>query len=370
MHRQIEVPLDDRTYPIYVGAGMTASFAPSCRQHNIANRVVIVTDTNVGKLYLRPLEKNLLHFKFQVSSIVLPPGERQKTLQRANQIFTKMLQDGVGRKSAVVALGGGVIGDLAGFVAAVYHRGVQFIQVPTTLLSQVDSSVGGKVAVNHPLGKNMIGAFYQPTFVWTDVECLKTLPEREIPCGLGEIIKYGVIWDAELFSFLEANLDRVLQLDQEVVMHAQARCCEIKSHIVAKDERETGLRTVLNFGHTVGHALEAAGNYRVLKHGEAVLLGMVAESFIARAMSMIDAETFERVEALIRRVPLKIDLSTLKLSVIMQAMSRDKKSLSGKKRFVLPARIGEVQDVENVEHSLIQSSLNYILKPRGRRSVA
>ncbi|MGH2566908.1 MAG: 3-dehydroquinate synthase [Bacteroidota bacterium] len=366
VHRQIVVPLGDRTYPIYVGSGMTASFAPTCQQHQVPSRVVLITDTTVGKHYLKPLETNLRHFKFQVSSVVIPPGERQKSLERAKRIFTTMLQEGVGRKSAVIALGGGVIGDLAGFVAAVYHRGVPFIQVPTTLLSQVDSSVGGKVAVNHPLGKNMIGAFYQPTFVWTDVECLKTLPEREVSCGLGEIVKYGVIWDEELFHFLEENIDRLLRLDRDAVMYVQARCCEIKSHIVAEDERETGLRMVLNYGHTVGHALEAAGEYRTLKHGEAVLLGMAAESFIAHRMNLIDAQTLERIQALVARVPLKCNLASLKPGAILKAMGHDKKSVGGKKRFVLPTRIGEVRVVENVDEAMVESSLKLILRPRGR----
>ena len=362
IHRQIVVPLGERTYPIYVGAGMSASFAPTCEQHSIARRVVIITDTNVAKRYLKPLEKHLVHFQFNVSSIVIPPGEQQKSLARANRVFTKMLQEGVGRNSAVIALGGGVVGDLSGFVAAVYHRGLQCIQVPTTLLSQVDSSVGGKVAVNHPLGKNMIGAFYQPMFVWTDVEFLKTLPEREISCGLGEIIKYGVIWDDELLQYLETNLDRLLRLDREAVMHVQARCCEIKSEIVGKDERETGLRMVLNFGHTVGHALEAAGQYRLLNHGEAVLLGMIAESFLAKSLGMIDTATHQRIESLVRRVPLRQKLTGLRPQAILRAMGRDKKSLSGKKRFVLPTRIGAVAPAENVEQKLIEASLKMILR--------
>lgn len=368
LHHQIVVPLGDRTYPIYVGTGMSASFAPTCQQQNIAQRVVIITDTHVGKHYLQPLERNLTHYNFQVTSIVIPPGEHQKSLARANRIFTIMLQAGVGRNSAVIALGGGVVGDLAGFVAAVYHRGLQFVQVPTTLLSQVDSSVGGKVAVNHPLGKNMLGAFYQPTFVWADVEYLKTLPAREISCGLGEIVKYGVIWDAELFGYLEENLESILRRDQQAILHVQARCCEIKSHIVAQDERETGLRMVLNFGHTIGHALEAAGRYRTLKHGEAVLLGMVAESYLARESGLIDTATYERIERLIRRIPLACDLRSLKPSAILQAMGRDKKSLSGKKRFVLPTRIGEVRVVEEVDPSRILSALACILPARKRRT--
>jgi 3-dehydroquinate synthase len=366
LHRQIVVPLGERTYPIYVGTEMSASFAPTCQNHQIAQTVVIITDTNVAQYYLKPLKRHLLQHQFHVTSIVIPPGERQKSLARANRIFTTMLENGIGRKSAVIALGGGVIGDLAGFVAAVYHRGLQFVQVPTTLLSQVDSSVGGKVAVNHPLGKNMIGAFYQPTFVWTDVSYLSTLPDREISCGLGEVVKYGVIWDAELFSYLEEHLDDILHLDRQAVMHVQARCCEIKSHIVAQDERETGLRMILNFGHTIGHALEAAGEYRVLKHGEAVLLGMIAESFIAREQGLIDDQTYRRIEHLIRRIPLSCKLASLKPASILKAMSRDKKFVSGKKRLVLPTRIGEVRVVEEVEPRYIQESLRLILARRGR----
>jgi 3-dehydroquinate synthase len=362
IHRQIDVALGERSYPIYIGTGMTALFAPTCQQHGISKRIVIITDTHVAAHYLKPFEHHLRHFQFEVSSIVVPAGERQKSLQRANAIFTEMLKTGIGRKSSLLALGGGVIGDLAGFVAATYHRGLTFIQVPTTLLSQVDSSVGGKVAVNHPLGKNMIGAFYQPKFVWTDMECLRTLPQREIICGLGEIVKYGVIFDAEFFAYLETNLDRILNLDPEAVTHVQARCCELKAQIVSKDERETGIRMVLNYGHTVGHALEAAGNFKVFKHGEAVLLGMMAESFVAREMGIIGPEAHDRIASLVQRIPLPFNKSSLKIPHILSMMSHDKKAIGGKKRFVLPTRIGEVQVIDTVEQSLIKSSLNYIFK--------
>ncbi|MCI0708229.1 MAG: 3-dehydroquinate synthase [Ignavibacteriae bacterium] len=364
VHREIQVPLGERSYPIYIGSEMHSSFAPTCQRHNVPQDVLIITDKLVGKHYLRPLEKNLKHYQFRVTTIVIPPGEREKNLRRADKIFTAMLEKGIGRNSAVVALGGGVVGDLAGFVAAVYQRGVQFIQVPTTLLAQVDSAVGGKVAVNHPLGKNMLGAFYQPAFVWTDAKCLRTLPEREISCGLGEIIKYGVISDKNLFIYLEQQLDRLLHLDAEAVMHVQARCCEIKSQIVEQDEHEAGLRMVLNFGHTVGHALEAAGHYRVLKHGEAVLLGMMAESFLAHKMGLLDAESFRRIETLIYRVPLKRALGALKPKAIIAAMGRDKKAVSGKKRFVLPTAIGAVRVVEEVEPSLLRACVQRILGHR------
>ena len=360
IQRKIDVALGDRSYPIYVGTDMMTSFAPTCHQHGIPTRVVVVTDTNIARHYLKPLEQNLRMSEFTVSSIVLSPGERQKSLSRANLIYTELLKEGVGRKCALVALGGGVIGDLVGFVAATYHRGVLFLQAPTTLLSQVDSSVGGKVAVNHPLGKNMIGAFYQPRFVWVDIDCLKTLPAREVVCGLGEVVKYGASLDAELFAYLESNLEGVLKVDREAVMHVQGRCCELKAHIVAQDERETGLRMVLNFGHTVGHALEAAGNFNALKHGEAVLLGMMAEAYIAREMALLPPEAHERIVGLIRRIPLNARWSSIVPARILQAVKHDKKSADGKNRFVLPTRVGEVQVVDSVEPALIQASLKYI----------
>ncbi len=360
--QQIEVSLGDRSYPIYVGSGLVSSFAATCQNHGIRPSVVLLTDSTVARWYLKPIEKNLMHFGFQVLPIIIPPGEKQKSLARANNVFTSMLKAGVGRASALIALGGGVVGDLGGFIAATYHRGIDLVQVPTTLLSQVDSSIGGKTAVNHALGKNMIGAFYQPKFVWTDMDCLKTLPEREIVCGLGEIIKYGVIADEKFFSYLESHLTGVLRLDRDEVRHVQATCSAIKAGLVSRDEKESGIRVILNFGHTIGHALEAAGHFNVLKHGEAVLLGMVAESYIAKELGMISNEIHERIVNLVRRVPLKARLDALSRSKIQSAMSHDKKSVGGKKRFVLPTRIGEVKVVENVEPKLISESLQLIFK--------
>ena len=361
IQRQIDVSLGERSYPIYFGSGLTSSFAPTCQQHGIPKRVVIVTDSNVARHYLDPLQQNLEHFDFKVSSIVIPPGEEQKSLQRSDALFTALLRQGVGRKSAIIALGGGVIGDLAGFVAATYQRGVMLVQVPTTLLSQVDSSVGGKVAVNHPLGKNMIGAFYQPKFVWIDAETLRTLPQREIICGLGEVIKYGIVFDSDFFESLGANLDSILKLDPASILSVQARCCELKAHVVAEDEREMGLRAVLNYGHTVGHALEAVGRYRLLKHGEAVLLGMMAESYIAREMGLLPPEVHEQIVHLISRLPVKIGGASLSPARVVKAMMLDKKSVEGKPRFVLPIRLGEVQVVDEVDADLIHSSLRYVL---------
>jgi len=349
---------------------MTASFAPTCQQHGIPRHIVIITDTNVAEHYLEPLEKHLHHFEFEASSIIIPPGESQKSLSRANAIFTALLQRRTGRRAAIIALGGGVVGDLAGFIAATYQRGVTLIQVPTTLLAQVDSSVGGKVAVNHPLGKNMIGAFYQPKFVWIDGETLRTLPPREVICGLAEVVKYGIVFDAGFFSYLETNLDAILRLDEAVIMQIQARCCELKAHVVAEDERELGLRAVLNYGHTVGHALEAAGNYRSLKHGEAVLLGMAAEAYIAQQMGLLSLDVLERIEAFISRIPLELKRVTLASSKILDAVRRDKKTVDGKTRFVLPVRLGEVRILDEVEPELVRSSLKRAFGLIGKRPLS
>lgn len=360
INRQINVALSERSYPIYAGADMISSFAQVCRQHKITDSVVIITDKNVASYHLKPLLKNLLHHKFQPITITIPAGEMQKNLSRTNSIYTEMLKKKIPRSSAIIAFGGGVVGDLAGFVAATYQRGIKLIQVPTTLLAQVDSSIGGKVGINHKLGKNMIGAFHQPAYVWMDADYLKTLPRREIICGIGEVIKYGVIQDAELFEFLESNLDKILNLDNESVMHVQAQCASIKAEIVSQDEKESGIRAILNCGHTIGHGLESAGRYKLLKHGEAVLLGMAAESFIAKEMKLLDVESYNRLISLIYRVPIKVRLASLKISDIISAMGRDKKRIDKKLRFVLPTKLGEVKIVDYVDEKLIQKAVKEI----------
>jgi 3-dehydroquinate synthase len=362
IQRQIHVALGERSYPLYVGADMVSSFAPMCRQHGISDSVVIITDRNVASYHLQPLLRNLLHHKFRPTTLILPSGERQKNLHRANALFTEMLKKRIPRNSAVIAFGGGVMGDLAGFVAATYQRGIQLVQVPTTLLAQVDSSIGGKVGVNHPLGKNMIGAFHQPVFVWMDTDYLRTLPPREIICGLGEVFKYGIIRDAELFGFLESHLEKVRRLDAEALMYVQAQCAAIKAEVVSQDEKESGIRIILNCGHTIGHGLEFAGHYKLLKHGEAVLLGMMAESFIAKEMKLLDTGSYERIVALIRRVPLETKLTSLKIADIVSAMRRDKKHVGAKLRFVVPKKIGEVKVLDDVTLPLVRKALHSILK--------
>ncbi len=360
----IHVDLGPRSYPIYLGSQTLSSIGPICKQHPLSSTIVILTDRTVAKFYLSYVANSLNHHGFSVLDVVIPTGEQQKSISRANKIFTELIQHKVGRNATILALGGGVIGDLAGFVAAVYLRGIGFVQVPTTLLAQVDSSVGGKVAVNHPLGKNMIGAFYQPKFVFSDVMVLKTLPLREIVCGLGEAIKYGIIADEALFGYIENHLTDILSLEPENLTRIISRCCTIKSEIVSQDETERSVRTILNFGHTIGHALEAAGRYRVLKHGEGVLLGMLAETKIAAERGHCSRELFERLQELLCRVPLQVRLEQLRKVDIVQAVAVDKKTINGRVRIVMPLKLGKVQVIEGIERSEVVEAIEYIKRFR------
>jgi len=353
----LHVDLGPRTYPIYIGSEILSNVGPIAREHALPPVVVIITDRTVGKLYLPHVSGSLVHHGFTVHAITLLPGERQKSLRTANRIFTELIEKRVGRNSAIVALGGGVIGDLAGFIAATYLRGVSFVQIPTTLLAQADSSVGGKVAVNHPLGKNMIGAFYQPKFVLSDASVLRTLPAREVLCGLGEVVKFSIISDAGLFTFIEDRLDDLLSLRPDAVLTVISRCCEIKSSLVSRDEVERGDRIILNYGHTIGHALEAAGEYRLLKHGEAVLLGMSAENDIAYRRGLLPEESYARMRRLFGRLLSHLPPVSIKFEDALKAIAADKKAVNGKVRMVLPKRIGEVSVAEGIQESEIDIAL-------------
>ena len=271
---RITVTLGERSYPITIAAGLfndPASFLPL----KAGDQAMLVTNETLAPLYLDRVRHLLEQAGVKVDSVILPDGEQYKSLTVLDTVFTALLQKPHGRDTTLLALGGGVVGDLTGFAAASYQRGVRFIQIPTTLLSQVDSSVGGKTAVNHPLGKNMIGAFYQPASVVVDLDCLKTLPARELASGLAEVIKYGIILDGEFFTWLEENMDALLRLDGQAMAYCIRRCCELKAEVVAADERETGLRALLNLGHTFGHAIEAEMGYGNWLHCEAVAAGMV-----------------------------------------------------------------------------------------------
>ena len=340
----VKVNLGDRSYDIEIGTGLDQAGA-RLQGLGFGQKMALVTNPAIKKLYGQRVLDSLKAAGYLVMTIEIPDGEQYKNLDWANAIYTALLINSFDRKSALVALGGGVIGDLTGFAAATFMRGVPFAQIPTTLLAMVDSSVGGKTGVNHPMGKNMIGAFYQPKKVLMDLGVLKTLPKEEFLSGLAEVIKYGVIFDAEFFDYLDKNRDKVLALDPEALTHIIKRSCEIKAEVVSKDEREGGLRAILNFGHTVGHAIETAENY-TMRHGEAVAIGMVYASRLSHKTGLCDSSVPERVERLVKAYGLPINLAALSRkpspTELMDTMQVDKKAEGGKVKFVLPKTIGEV----------------------------
>ncbi|MEE9225104.1 MAG: 3-dehydroquinate synthase [Bacteroidota bacterium] len=358
----IDVGLGKRSYPIYVGLDTLSTFGEVCRNHELGSNLGIISDKNVARYYLRPVENSLKHLDFQVRSVVILPGEKRKSLAQAGKLYGWLLENRFGRDSAIIALGGGMVGDLSGFVASTFQRGVAFIQCPTSLLAQVDSSIGGKTGVNHPFGKNMVGTFYQPRFVFSDVRVLQTLPQREVVCGLGEVIKLSIIQDPSLFEYIDEFLEDILSLKQEVLLRLVRCCGAIKASIVSSDETESMAasgRVVLNLGHTIGHALEAASNYR-LKHGEAVLLGLLAEGRLALEQKKFSPSDFEKLRRLIERIPLRNHRSSLRQDQLLHFIAHDKKARKGRVRFVLPRTIGEVYVAEEVGEQDIRKALQYI----------
>lgn len=353
---ELRVNLGERSYPILIGSSQLSQLGEYLASLSLAPRLFVVTNEVVGRIYGEAVSRALRDAGFDVIYYELPDGEEYKSLGSADKLYTRAIEGGLERQGAMIAVGGGVIGDLAGFVAATYMRGVPFVQVPTTLLAQVDSSVGGKVAVNHPLGKNMIGCFYQPRLVFADVSTLKTLPLREVRAGLAEVIKYGIIRDKNFFEFLEENLEKTLALDQETLIQVVRRSCAIKAEIVEKDETEQGLRAILNFGHTIGHALEVLTEYRVYKHGEAVAAGMVAATFIAEEKGLCSPDISERLIGLLERAGLSCRIP-FRAEEIMAVLPRDKKVRMGKLRFVLPVAIGEVIIESDVSEEIIWSAI-------------
>jgi 3-dehydroquinate synthase len=353
----LTVDLGDRSYPIHIGPdllGRSDLLTPFLAQ----KRVAIVTNTIVGPLYLERLKLSLESAGVSVLPIVLPDGEEYKDWETLNLIFDALLQNRAERKTTLIALGGGVIGDMTGFAAASYQRGVPFIQVPTTLLSQVDSSVGGKTGINHPLGKNMIGAFYQPRLVLADTDTLKTLPPRELSAGLAEIIKYGLIWDEDFFAWLETNMEKLRALEPQAIAHAIYRSCEIKAQVVAQDERESGVRALLNLGHTFGHAIEAGMGYGNWLHGEAVGAGMVLAARVSQRLGLIDLTDLTRAEALIARAGLPVEAPALGVEKYLAYMGVDKKVEEGKNRFVLLDTIGAAFVTTDVPAAVLQAVLS------------
>ncbi|ECW9287455.1 TPA: 3-dehydroquinate synthase [Salmonella enterica] len=354
---RITVTLGERSYPITIAAGLfnePASFLPL----KSGDQVMLVTNETLAPLYLDKVRGVLERAGVNVDSVILPDGEQYKSLTVLDTVFTALLKKPHGRDTTLVALGGGVIGDLTGFAAASYQRGVRFIQVPTTLLSQVDSSVGGKTAVNHPLGKNMIGAFYQPASVVVDLDCLKTLPARELASGLAEVIKYGIILDADFFTWLEGNLDALLRLDGPAMAYCIRRCCELKAEVVAADEREAGLRALLNLGHTFGHAIEAEMGYGNWLHGEAVAAGIVMAARASERLGQFSSTDTQRIIALLERAGLPVN-GPCEMSArdYLPHMLRDKKVLAGELRLVLPLAIGKSEVRGGVSHEVVLSAI-------------
>ena len=333
----LRVALGERAYPIHIGSGLLDR-AELYRPHLAGGSAAIVTNEVVAPLYLSRVRQALQEVR--VTEIIVPDGERAKSWQTLERVFDALLEARCGRDSLLVALGGGVVGDLAGFAAAVYQRGMPFVQVPTTLLAQVDSSVGGKTAINHARGKNMIGAFHQPLAVISDVATLDTLPDRELRAGLAEVIKHGLALDAAFVAWLEGNMDKLLSREPAALSHAVKRCCELKAGIVAADERESGVRALLNFGHTFGHAIEAATGYGRWLHGEAVAAGMVMASELSRNLGSIDEKDVARVRRLIERAGLPVAGPALAPQELMALMAVDKKAAQGRLRFVLLEAIG------------------------------
>jgi len=342
--RELTVDLGERSYPIIIGPGVLdeAGALFASRGFPVKSPVLLVTDEAIADLYAPKVERSLEAAGYRVQRAVVPSGEASKSLERFEELITAALKAGCDRKSVVVALGGGVVGDLAGFVAACYMRGVRFVQMPTTILAH-DSSVGGKVAVNHRLAKNIIGAFYQPEFVLYDLDTLRTLPPREIRAGLAEVVKHGLIWNAEFVRWCEENAEKLLALDPEALGYALYEGCKVKAEVVSRDERENDLRAILNLGHTIGHALENVAGYGQLLHGEAVAIGMagaarLAERFGYSPSIAEDTERILRKFGLPVRIPADIDLDRM-----MKAMQHDKKFTEGKMVFVVPSAIGRVE---------------------------
>jgi 3-dehydroquinate synthase len=330
----VKIALGERSYLIDINSGLldrVGSWSPGPR----AGAALIVTNTTVERIYASQLEESLRSVHAQVHRVVLPDGEEHKTWQTLNLIFDELLRHGCDRRTVLYALGGGVIGDMTGFAAACYMRGVPFVQVPTTLLAQVDSSVGGKTAINHPMGKNMIGAFYQPERVVCDIDTLKTLPDREISAGLAEVIKYGPIADMAFLDWIDGNLDALKARDPEALAHAVRRSCEIKAWVVGQDERESGLRAILNFGHTFGHAIEAGLGFGTWLHGEAVGCGMVMAAHLSCRLGGVDAAFVQRLTDIIARAGLPTRAPALGADRFLELMRVDKKSQDGEIRFVV-----------------------------------
>ena len=353
----LTVGLGQRSYPIFIEDGMLEKVGADLARRNIASRYVVIADEYVATLYSSTLMASLENAGITAELVTFPRGEISKNLQVFAGLSSRLAQIGIDRSSGIIALGGGVTGDLAGFLASSYMRGIPFVQVPTTLLSQVDSSVGGKTGVDIPEGKNLVGAFYQPQAVYIDTAVLTTLPIEELLGGIAEVIKYGVIWDYDFYCFMERNLDAILALNPSIIQEMVHTCCTIKAEVVAKDEREADLRRILNFGHTIGHAVEAASDYSLI-HGHAVAIGMVAALRLAVATGLCKRKEAGRIATLIHafglptEIPEEMDRNRIKAYI-----KTDKKSIGGAVHYVLPTTIGEVIITREVTETQVDAVL-------------
>jgi 3-dehydroquinate synthase len=357
-HETVRVELGPRSYDIEIGSDNLGRLGQFLCERGKPSHAVILTDENVQEPHAVRAAESLVEQSIDVAIMVVRPGESTKSIDAAAGLWEGLLDLGADRKSVMVAVGGGVVGDLAGFVAATFARGIRFLQVPTTLLAQVDSSVGGKVGINLPAAKNMVGVFLQPLGVLVDTATLGTLPDREFRSGLGEVVKYGVILDAELFEYLEARAAQIAARDPQTLIHVIARCCRLKADVVQQDELdESGQRAVLNYGHTFAHAFETLTGYTELLHGEAVAIGMVSAARLAERLGRVDAQFVRRQQALLQALGLPVEPPKLDREKVLAAMARDKKAEHGRLRFVLPSRLGHVELVEGVDRAAVRAAL-------------
>ena len=356
----VNVPLGHRSYSIKIGTGLLVRLGAECARLGLGSRCAIISDTNVAPRFGRTVQEALAKAGFTPTLITIPAGEMAKCLKSVEACYNQLAAQRLERKSFIIALGGGVVGDLAGFVAATYLRGLAFVQVPTTLLAQVDSSVGGKVGLNLKAGKNLVGSFYQPRLVLCDLRTFASLPLREYRAGLAEVIKYGIIYDAGLFERLERDLPKLLRRDPRTLAAVVARCCEIKAEVVRQDETEGGLRAILNFGHTVGHALEAVSRYGKYLHGEAIAIGQMVAARLSAQRLGLPARDVDRIERLFHRagLPTHVGLSAPQRQKILIAMQLDKKVSGGEIKFVLARQIGAVEFGHRVPMAMIEQTLH------------
>jgi len=362
---RVPVQLKERSYDILIGADCLKDIGHYLKDICPSKTVALISNPVVFTLYGKQIEESLKRYSLTPFTIIIPDGEQYKDFFWAYHILTQMLQAGLDRGSAVIALGGGVVGDIAAFCASVYMRGINLVQIPTTLLAQVDSSVGGKTGVNHLLGKNMIGTFYQPKLVLIDVNTLRTLPKREFLAGLAEVIKYGIILDKEFFYFLTEARKNLLKLEPSILIKVIKRCCELKANVVSKDETEAGLRAILNYGHTIGHAIETQTNYKEFLHGEAVAIGMAAEAKLSELLGYLSTEDTEKIVNTISSYELPVGTGfDIEASSLLNSMRIDKKTRKGSITFILPEQIGRVRIEKAVSESAILEVLAMLKEGR------